>query len=313
MGGKQRAMGKKMGKRMKSLFGLRGVLGVLFLWPGTAILAGMQDGGSASSANRIEDSNPESVSTNGDYRIGPGDVIVVSVWKEPEASSTVVIRPDGKISLPLVNDLSVDGKTPMEVQKIISEKLAPFIKSPNVTVTVQEIYSKKVFVLGEVNRAGAYQITQPMTVLQVLTEALGFRPAGEGDGRLRFEAGEGGSGAILDLLPRPGERHGRVAVGTVHHVAWRTPDAAEQERWQASIAARGGSVSPVIDRFWFRSIYFREPGGVLFEIATDGPGFTVDERAEELGDRLILPPWLEAERPRIEAALPPLQLSEPVR
>ena len=176
MGGKQRAMGKKMGKRMKSLFGLRGVLGVLFLWPGTAILAGMQDGGSASSANRIEDSNPESVSTNGDYRIGPGDVIVVSVWKEPEASSTVVIRPDGKISLPLVNDLSVDGKTPMEVQKIISEKLAPFIKSPNVTVTVQEIYSKKVFVLGEVNRAGAYQITQPMTVLQVLTEAQGLRP-----------------------------------------------------------------------------------------------------------------------------------------
>ena len=148
---------------------------------------------------------------------------------------------------------------------------------------------------------------------EFLTEALGFRPAGEGDGRLRFEAGEGGSGAILDLLPRPGERHGRVAVGTVHHVAWRTPDAAEQERWQASIAARGGSISPVIDRFWFRSIYFREPGGVLFEIATDGPGFTVDERAEELGDRLILPPWLEAERPRIEAALPSLQLSEPVR
>ena len=172
MGGKQRTMGKKM----KSLFGLLGVLGVLFLWPGTAILAEMQDDGSASSGNRVQDSNPESVSTNGDYHIGPGDVIVVSVWREPEASSIVVIRPDGKISLPLVNDLSVDGKTPMEVQKIVSEKLSPFIKSPNVTVTVKEIYSKKVFVLGEVNRAGAYQITQPTTVLQILTEAQGLRP-----------------------------------------------------------------------------------------------------------------------------------------
>ena len=176
MGGKQRAMGKKMGKRMKSLFGLRGVLGVLFLWPGTAILAGMQDGGSASSANHIKDSNPESVSTNGDYQIGPGDVIVISVWKEPEASSTVVIRPDGKISIPLVNDLSVDGKSPMEIQNIIAEKLSPFIKTPNVTVTVKEINSKKVFVLGEVNRAAAYQITQPTTVLQILTEAGGLRP-----------------------------------------------------------------------------------------------------------------------------------------
>ncbi len=143
-----------------------------------------------------------------------------------------------------------------------------------------------------------------------LTDTLGFRLAAEAEGRLRFQSGDSGSGALLDLLPHPGERRGRVAVGAVHHVAWRTPDATEQERWQEAIAARGVSVTPVIDRFWFRSIYFREPGGMLFEIATDGPGFTVDEDRDTLGQHLILPPWLEPQRPQIEAALSALRLPE---
>jgi polysaccharide export outer membrane protein len=112
----------------------------------------------------------------GDYQVGPGDELEVLVWKEPEASASVVIRPDGKISLPLINDLSVDGKSPMEIQAIVTERLAPFINAPSVTVTVKEIKSKKVFVMGEVTRTGAYQITQPTTVLQVLTEAGGLLP-----------------------------------------------------------------------------------------------------------------------------------------
>ncbi len=152
----------------------------------------------------------------------------------------------------------------------------------------------------------------PDPTVEFLTAALGFRLAAEEEGRLRFLVGDGGSGAALDLLPRT-ERHGRVAVGTVHHVAWRTPDGAEQEQWRASIAARGVGITPVIDRFWFRSVYFREPGGVLFEIATDGPGFTVDEHADVLGTTLILPPWLEPERAQIEAVLPPLRLPQFVR
>ena len=78
-----------------------------------------------------------------DYRVGAGDVIEVSVWKEPEVSTTVVVRPDGKISIPLISDLGVSGKTPMQIQDIVAEKLAPFIKLPNVTVTVKEIRSKK--------------------------------------------------------------------------------------------------------------------------------------------------------------------------
>ena len=141
-----------------------------------------------------------------------------------------------------------------------------------------------------------------------LTEVLGFRLVHEAEDRLRFATGGGESGAVLDLLPRPGERPGRVAVGTVHHVAWRTPDDAEQQNWWERIGKVNATLSPIINRFWFRSIYFREPGGVLFEIATDGPGFTADESSEELGSRLILPPWLEPARARIEATLPPLRI-----
>jgi len=143
-----------------------------------------------------------------------------------------------------------------------------------------------------------------------LIQVLGFRPAGEAAGRLRFAVGPGGSGAVLDLLPRPEERQGRIAVGTVHHVAWRTPDAREQEQWWEEIRRVAPGISPIIDRFWFRSIYFHEPGGVLFEIATDGPGFTVDESATTLGDRLILPPWLEPKRASIEAKLPSLRVPQ---
>jgi polysaccharide export outer membrane protein len=112
----------------------------------------------------------------GDYRVGLGDSIQVSVWKEPEASTIVVVRPDGKISLPLVNDLEVSGKTPMEIQEILAAKLSPFIKDPNVTVTVKEIHSHKVYVLGQVNKAGSYQIVQPTTILQMLTDAGGLQP-----------------------------------------------------------------------------------------------------------------------------------------
>ncbi len=141
-----------------------------------------------------------------------------------------------------------------------------------------------------------------------LTEMLGFRLLGEGDGRLRFGTGSGSSGALLDLWPQPGTPRGRVAAGTVHHVAWRTPADEEHRQWREAIAAAGIEVTPVIDRFWFHSIYFREPGGVLFEIATDGPGFTTDETTEGLGERLVLPPWLEPQRAQIESTLPLLRL-----
>jgi glyoxalase family protein len=97
-----------------------------------------------------------------------------------------------------------------------------------------------------------------------------------------------------------------VGIGGVHHVAFRTPNEQEHRQWRDRIAEVNPSVTPVIDRFYFRSIYFREPGGVLFEIATDGPGFAVDEEAASLGERLALPPFLEPQRQQIEAHLRPI-------
>ncbi len=142
----------------------------------------------------------------------------------------------------------------------------------------------------------------------LLTETLGFRPTQEADSRFRYATGDGVPGAIVDVLCHPTEMPGRVAVGAVHHVAWRTPGDEEQLAWRKEIASLGYNVTPVIDRQYFRSIYFREPGGVLFEIATDPPGFTYDESVAELGTSLKLPPWLEPRRALIEQSLPPLKL-----
>lgn len=142
----------------------------------------------------------------------------------------------------------------------------------------------------------------------LLGETMGFRSVASGGGRSRFEVGSGGAGAQVDLLENPSGGHGRVAAGSVHHVAFRVEDDAAQRAWLADLAERGLHVTPVQDRQYFHSIYYREPGGVLFELATDPPGFTFDEPLDALGSGLKLPPWLEAARPRIEAALPKLQV-----
>jgi glyoxalase family protein len=140
-----------------------------------------------------------------------------------------------------------------------------------------------------------------------LKEALGFEPAGEEGGWHRFGAAGGGSGKWLDLRELPGERLGEWGTGAVHHVAFRVADGDHQLAVRQRIREAGSNPTPVIDRFWFQSVYFKEPGGVLFELATEGPGFAVDEDPAHLGESLILPPWLEPQRKEIEAALPPLR------
>jgi glyoxalase family protein len=140
-----------------------------------------------------------------------------------------------------------------------------------------------------------------------LVTTLGFSEIGEEDGWRRFVLSGGGSGRILDLKQQPESQRGAWGTGSVHHVAWRVPDDNTQLTVQRRLANARRQPTEVIDRFWFRSVYFREPGGVLFEVATDGPGFAVDERPDQLGARLVLPPWLESQRAAIEATLPPLR------
>jgi len=115
-----------------------------------------------------------------------------------------------------------------------------------------------------------------------------------------------GPGAEVWLLEQPELALGRLGAGGVHHVAFRVPEVQTEMEWRAHLTRSGLRVSNIIDRFWFRSIYFRVSNGILFEIATDGPGFAVDEALEELGEKLVLPPFLEPRREQIEAGLVPI-------
>ena len=139
-----------------------------------------------------------------------------------------------------------------------------------------------------------------------LEEAMGFKKIGTENGWHRYGVAEGKSGAYVDLYESPTSDRGRWGTGSIHHLAWRVRDEAHQLEVRSRVQAGGSRPTPVIDRFWFKSVYFPEPGGVLFELATDGPGFSVDEDQAHLGETLVLPPWLEPERVSIEAALPKL-------
>jgi glyoxalase family protein len=145
----------------------------------------------------------------------------------------------------------------------------------------------------------------------VLRDVLGYEFETEAGERRRYRAAGAGPGSVVDLV-ETGVGRGRTGVGTVHHVAFAAADLDELEAFRERAVAHGHDhdhdhdlrVTDVVDRAYFRSIYFREPGGVLFEVATTGPGFTADEAVDELGSALRLPAWLEDDRERIEAALP---------
>jgi len=140
-----------------------------------------------------------------------------------------------------------------------------------------------------------------------LTDVLGFRKEGSGGGWDRYAVANGGSGAHVEIKQAPSDARGRWGVGGIHHVAWRVADEKTQLDVRLRVLEAHRRPTEVIDRFWFKSVYFMEPGGVLFEIATDGPGFTADENLATLGEKLVLPPWLEAMRREIEAGLPTLK------
>jgi glyoxalase family protein len=142
-----------------------------------------------------------------------------------------------------------------------------------------------------------------------LIQVLGFTVLASEQGWTRY--GFPDAVGVVDVRDAPDARRGAWGVGAVHHLAWRVDDDAHQLAMRTRVESAHAHPTPVIDRFWFKSVYFREPGGVLFEIATDGPGFAVDEDKAHLGETLVLPPWLEGERRAIERVLPPLRLARP--
>lgn len=153
--------------------------------------------------------------------------------------------------------------------------------------------------------SGAAQATESL-----LRDVMGYRFLDRFDDRVRFEVGPGGSGTYVDLLIDASLPTGRSGSGTIHHVAWNVPDDEAELQIQALLRSEGYPVSGVMDRSYFHSIYYRERGGTLFEIATAGPGFAADEPADALGTELKLPPQFESARRAIEKALPPVEVPD---
>lgn len=155
--------------------------------------------------------------------------------------------------------------------------------------------------------APTLEIQKAKSTEQLLT-AFGFDLIAEERGRRRFALNQRSTSAHVDIIERPDGQFGKIAAGTVHHIAFRAANEEEQLLWRKQLVDLGLHVTPVVDRQYFHSIYFREPNGILFEIATDGPGFAVDEPVDQLGGSLKLPKQFEPERESIEQVLPPIEL-----
>ncbi|NND70553.1 MAG: ring-cleaving dioxygenase [Rhodothermales bacterium] len=140
----------------------------------------------------------------------------------------------------------------------------------------------------------------------LLKDGLGYTFVNHDGERHRYKAASNDRALYVDLLKKPGMNRGAFGAGSIHHIAFRTVDDEEQQEYLDLLRSAGQQVTPVKDRQYFHSIYFREPGGVLFEVATDAPGFAYDEPVEHLGSSLKLPSWLEGKRQQIEDVLPPL-------
>lgn len=144
---------------------------------------------------------------------------------------------------------------------------------------------------------------------RILMEILGYQNMGQEGNRYRFTVPGDAPGKVVDLVHKPNTGRGIFGASSVHHIAFRAFSDEHQLEIQQQVRKMGIQATQVIERHYFRSVYFRTPGGVLFEIATDQPGFTIDEAAEALGQKLVLPPWLEPRRDEIEANLPPIRRS----
>ncbi|MFN2163044.1 MAG: ring-cleaving dioxygenase, partial [Candidatus Promineifilaceae bacterium] len=216
------------------------------------------------------------------------------------------------------NRLSEHGVIPGEQQKRFGSEVLPF-QDPDgmiVELIVDEVPADiQLWEKGPVPSEHALHgfhgatlwVGDAKATADLLTGSMGYTLSGQEGNRYRFQAAGDGRGRTLDLLERPGELYGRLGAGSVHHIAFRTKNDEEQLAYQSALRAEGYNVTPVQDRQYFHSIYYRVPSGVLFEIATDTPGFLIDETVEELGTGLRLPPWLESNRERISRKLPPVE------
>lgn len=259
----------------------------------------------------------------------PGADLTFFPWpKMPGVKPGVGLAMEVSLAIPVgtlgfwSNRLATHGVDVRRAESRFGEDVLPFTDRHGLPLALIETADAREFTPWDKSPVGADQQVRGLHAVRLwerdlgatsafLRDTLGFHSAGAEGEWHRFALGAGGSGAHLDVRESTRDRRGGWGVGGIHHVAWRVPDDKTQLAVRDRVAAARRRPTEVIDRFWFRSVYFLEPGGVLFEVATDGPGFTADEDAVALGEKLVLPPWLEPMRPEIEAALPPLNYAPP--
>ena len=248
---------------------------------------------------------------------GSGQVTTVSFavphnsmafWKERLRATHVIAEEiAGQFGNETIRFLDPDGLmlqlvvSPSEVEGSRHETLKAAPRDPSTPLRFAQ--DDKIFGFA----APTLEVRKPEKTEDLLTEILGFEFVAEENNRRRFRGRGSNASAEIDLVSSA-TGFGQIAVGTVHHIAFRAADDEEQLRVREQLVARGLNVTPVIDRQYFHSIYFREPNGILFEIATDEPGFLIDESADELGETLKLPPIYEPNRDEIERVLPTIHL-----
>jgi glyoxalase family protein len=252
----------------------------------------------------------------------PGTILTFFVWKDANAGRAGVGGPIAvALSIPQsslgfwVHRLQEKGVQAMGPQERFGEKFLLFHDPDGMTIELVAEADDRTFDAwqeGTIPVEHAIRGLHGVTLLasgyedtaDFLTTELSMKKKSEHYGTFRYASGDKHQ-SYIDLKVAPGFLPATLGAGSIHHVAFRTHTDAEQAEWLTHLSHHGHNVSPIMDRRYFHSIYFREPGGTLFEIATDPPGFTFDEPRAELGSTLKLPLWLEIERSSIEANLPP--------
>ena len=264
----------------------------------------------------------------GDEIGSPGGILTFFAWSNvrrgvrgnAETNAVAYHVPTGSLGF-WHNHLQEHGVHPKPVEKRFGEDVLPFDDPDGMRVELIETASAapvRFWEAGPIPQAYALQGFHSVTLwlenveptAGLLIKQMGYTAAGNERDRYRFVGDSNASGHIVDIVERPGKTPAGFGAGSIHHIAFRTPDDTQQLEYQALIRSAGFGVTDVLDRSYFHSIYFRERGGVLFEIATDTPGFATDEPVDALGDSLKLPEWLEPNRGEIENNLAPLELKQ---
>ena len=262
----------------------------------------------------------------GDETGSPGSILTFFAWPtmrrgirgNGEANAAAYRVPSGSLEF-WQDHLKQNGVTPQPIEKRFGEDGLAFEDPDSMRVELVEsaaVASIRFWEAGPIPQAYALQGFHSVTLwldeveptADLLTNHMGYKALGNEGDRYRFVGDSNVSGHIVDILHRPGKTPAGFGAGSIHHIAFRVPTDEEQLQYQNLIRTAGFRVTEVMDRNYFHSIYFRELGGVLFEFATDTPGFAIDEPVESLGETLKLPEWYEPNRVAIEQSLPPVTL-----